>query len=92
VWAEQGPPLDVVDVAVGEGHVALVSKGGDVFVVGDNKNGQLGIGSNEDFVEEWMKLPNMKGAKGVVCGPKSTFLLTTPSGQQQTPTSTQDSR
>ncbi|KAF2173094.1 hypothetical protein M409DRAFT_62702 [Zasmidium cellare ATCC 36951] len=68
--------LDVQDVAVGDNHIAVISEGDRLFAVGENRNGQLGVGSEEHFLEEWQEVPNLTQVRKVGCGPKSTFVLT----------------
>lgn len=70
---EGGEPLDVIDVAVGDGHVAAVAADHRLYVVGDNRNGQLGLGSEEDFFEDWTVTALSGDIHRVVCGPKATF-------------------
>ena len=69
-------PLDIVDIGVGDNHLALVAEGGRLLVVGDNKNGQLGLDSNEEWVDDWTEVPTSGfngNLCGLVCGPKATF-------------------
>ncbi|EMC94914.1 hypothetical protein BAUCODRAFT_72592 [Baudoinia panamericana UAMH 10762] len=85
--SSDGEPLDVVDVSVGDGHVAAVAADGErkrIFIVGDNKYGQLGAGSVADFVDEWSEIvlsPDVQ-VQRVVCGSKATFITTAPSDGQ----------
>lgn len=71
-----GEELDVRDLAIGDGHVGVVTACGGVFVAGENRNGQLGTDSNQAFVEEWVPVSSLKDALRVVCGPKSTLVFT----------------
>lgn len=50
-----GIPHDFDDVAVGSGHVLLLSADSRVFVAGDNRNGQLGLASVE-HAHEWTEV------------------------------------
>lgn len=68
-------PLDVLDVAVGNNHIAAVTEVGRLFVVGDNRNGQLGLGSSEDIATSWQEAPAVSKVRRVFCGPKSTFVV-----------------
>jgi hypothetical protein len=68
-------PLDIVSASIGRNHVAVVTDGGHVFVVGDNGNGQLGLVKEKTFVEEWTRVPSLHGIRRVVAGPKATFAL-----------------
>ncbi|CAK4034687.1 Hypothetical predicted protein [Lecanosticta acicola] len=47
-----GEPLDVLDVALGDNHIAVGVEGGRLFMVGDNQNGQLGL-DEKDFIADW---------------------------------------
>jgi regulator of chromosome condensation len=71
--------VDVVDVAVGDHHIAALSEDGRVFTVGEGTNGQLGTGTVE-FAEEWVEcefegLEQHGRPVGVHCGPRNTFVL-----------------
>lgn len=69
-------PLDIMDVGVGDNHIAIVTDGGRLFIVGNNKNGQLGLSSDEAWVDEWTDAPrvaNKSNFRGIVCGPQATF-------------------
>lgn len=68
--------LDALDVAVGDGHVAVVVEGGRLFVCGENGNGQLGLGdSAPEFVGDWTEIMSESRFQAVVCGPRATFAL-----------------
>lgn len=70
--------LDWNDVAIGHDHIIALSTEGEVWVIGDGSNGQLGLGTVTDVVREWRKVPlNLGGAKvsGVHAGYKCSFLL-----------------
>ena len=66
-------PLDVVDVAVGVAHVAAVTADGRLYVVGANRDGQLGMDSPEQFIADWVGLHQLANVHRVVCGPNSTY-------------------
>jgi hypothetical protein len=66
-------PADIVSAAIGRNHVAVVTDAGHLFVVGDNGNGQLGLGKEQSFAEEWTRAPSLDNLSRVVSGPKSTF-------------------
>ncbi|KAK3618193.1 hypothetical protein LTR56_021398 [Elasticomyces elasticus] len=68
-------PLDVIDVAIGDAHVAVATTNGRLFVVGDNKDGQLGLDSTEDFIEDWTEVRSPSSVQRVVCGPRSTYVF-----------------
>lgn len=69
-------PLDVLDVAVGAEHVAAVTQDGRLFVVGSNSNGQLGLGTSQQFYDDWVPVSSLNQVSKVVCGPRSTFVST----------------
>ncbi|KAL2160870.1 hypothetical protein VTH06DRAFT_1067 [Thermothelomyces fergusii] len=72
---------DVADVAVGDGHMLVLTAGGDVLVLGDNANGQLGL-PGVSAAETWTRvdlaavLDEGEVVAGVVAGPRSSFLIT----------------
>lgn len=71
-------PLDIDNVDAGDHHMAVVTTDHRLFVVGNNSSGQLGLGSEETFLENWTEvcsLPNVL-VRDVFCGPLSTFTLT----------------
>lgn len=69
---------DVLDVGVGEAHAIVLCGSGDVYVVGDNDNGQLGLGKDIRYVSSWRKirLPERRKAVAVAAGPRSSFIIT----------------
>jgi alpha-tubulin suppressor-like RCC1 family protein len=70
-------PLDIIDIGMGDNHIAVIAEGGRLFVAGDNKNGQLGPDRDEPWVDDWVEVPNVDSSNnigGVVCGPKTTFV------------------
>jgi len=68
-------PLDIVSVCIGRNHVSVLTDDGHLFVVGDNGNGQLGLGAERPFLEDWTRVPSLSGIRWVVAGPKATFAL-----------------
>lgn len=71
---DEEEPLDVLDIAVGDNHVLLLAEGNRCFAAGDNKNGQLGLGHTQPFVDDWTRLAlGSYQVRSIVCGPKSTF-------------------
>jgi hypothetical protein len=68
-----GEPADIVSAAIGRNHVAVVTDAGHLFVVGDNGNGQLGLGKQQPFAEDWTQVTSLNNLSRVVSGPKSTF-------------------
>ena len=73
--AASAEPEDVVDVGVGANHIAVVTASGKLFVVGDNKNGQLGLGKDMLFVSDWTPVPGLSKVRSVFCAPKATFVV-----------------
>ena len=48
--------LNILDVAVGDGHVLVLTETRDVWVTGQNHEGQLGLNKiNLDFEQTWKK-------------------------------------
>ncbi|KAK0740245.1 hypothetical protein B0T18DRAFT_448926 [Schizothecium vesticola] len=47
---------DIADVGVGEGHVVVLTTTGEVFGIGSNRNGQLGLGEGMEGAEEWTRV------------------------------------
>ncbi|KAI5799984.1 regulator of chromosome condensation 1/beta-lactamase-inhibitor protein II [Geopyxis carbonaria] len=75
-----GDDVSIIDVAVGSGHVCLLSRNGDVYTAGISRNGQTGIGNTgETFQKSWKKIERCwKGtAKTIHSGPFSwsTFIM-----------------
>lgn len=71
---------DVVDVALGEAHAVALTADGLVYVVGENNNGQLGLGREVERAETWTSVAfkAAEGGKivGVAAGPRASFILT----------------
>ncbi|KAK7748033.1 hypothetical protein SLS53_001285 [Cytospora paraplurivora] len=69
---------DIADVAIGDSHLVVLTTGGEVFVVGDNGNGQLGLHEHE-YAESWARvglgLQDGRRAVGVAAGPRNSFIL-----------------
>lgn len=70
---------DIVDVAVGEGHLIALAATGEVYVIGSNSNGQLGLGVDAKGVDAWTRV-TIGGLEGkqivaVAAGPKNSFLV-----------------
>jgi hypothetical protein len=68
---------DVSDFAVGNGHVLLATPQGEVWGIGENGNGQLGIEERDDVVlRDWVKVADVKpgGLLGLVAGDLSSFV------------------
>lgn len=80
--------LDVLDVAVGDGHVLGVA-GNRLFGAGENGRGQLGIKqmpmtleSGAHFVEDWTQVETFGDVQAVTCGPETSFIFVT-SGHEE---------
>jgi regulator of chromosome condensation len=71
---------DVVDVAFGEAHAIALTTDGLIYVIGENKNGQLGLGREVQRVETWTNVlfpvANDSEIVGVAAGPRASFILT----------------
>ncbi|KAH0034587.1 RCC1/BLIP-II protein, partial [Aureobasidium melanogenum] len=69
-------PLDFLDIAVGDGHVVLLTQDGHVYAAGDNRNGQLGLGQKaSSYIKDWREviIPGGRRCGAVYAGPKSSF-------------------
>ncbi|KAI0837302.1 RCC1/BLIP-II [Hypoxylon sp. FL0890] len=69
---------DIMDCGVGESHIIVLTSDRDVYVIGDNTNGQLGIPADE--AKSWTKVPLDLGEGQVICGveagKRTSFILT----------------
>jgi alpha-tubulin suppressor-like RCC1 family protein len=71
---------DIVDVAVGEAHMLVLTAEREVYVVGSNANGQLGLPGIAS-TGSWMRidLDSVLGrgetVTGVAAGPRNSFLI-----------------
>ncbi|KAK3683655.1 regulator of chromosome condensation 1/beta-lactamase-inhibitor protein II [Podospora appendiculata] len=69
---------DVADIGIGAGHLLTLTVGGELFVLGDNTNGQLGLPQVKS-TSSWTRVDVGLGVKqsiaGVVAGPRSSFLI-----------------
>ncbi|KXX79981.1 E3 ubiquitin-protein ligase HERC2 [Madurella mycetomatis] len=76
-----GQDNDVADIAVGDAHLVALTSDGEVYVIGDNGNGQLGLpGKASARSWTWISLETILGTNqsivtGVAAGPKSSFLV-----------------
>ena len=80
-YCEVGEGLDVQDFALGDSHAIASTTDGDVYVIGANRNGQLGLGQSKDYVvREWtrirLNLPTSHHVVSVAAGPRSSFIAT----------------
>uniref|UniRef100_A0A7E4W2J0 non-specific serine/threonine protein kinase n=2 Tax=Panagrellus redivivus TaxID=6233 RepID=A0A7E4W2J0_PANRE len=68
---------DIVDMSAGDEHVAAVCGGGQVYVWGNGKYGQLGTGCTDHvYHAQKIELPPHFFVINVKCGPDATALLT----------------
>ncbi|KAF4971741.1 hypothetical protein FSARC_1540 [Fusarium sarcochroum] len=80
-YVEVDGDKDVQDIAVGESHAIALTTDGCVYVMGDNTNGQIGLGWDaREPVKSWSKM-NFKPSPGwevvaVEAGTKSSFIVT----------------
>jgi alpha-tubulin suppressor-like RCC1 family protein len=71
---------DILDVAVGDAHMLVLTTDRQVYVIGDNANGQLGL-PGVSATRTWTRidLGSVLGAgefvTGVAAGPRSSFLV-----------------
>ncbi|KAI0011678.1 RCC1/BLIP-II [Xylariaceae sp. FL0662B] len=69
---------DILDCGVGESHMIVLTQEGDVYVIGDNTNGPLGLPVNE--ATSWTKVPVVlqegQSVVGVQAGQRTSFILT----------------
>ena len=69
---------DIKDVAVGSGHIVVLTKDGKVYAAGTGHNGQLGMGEGKrDFVRDWTEVKGLEGktVTAVHCGPWNSFAI-----------------
>ena len=72
---------DIIDVGLGESHAIVLTSEGEVYVIGDNRNGQLGLGKDVPSAASWTKIDLSQQQQhqghvlGVTAGPKSSFIL-----------------
>lgn len=69
---------DITDCGVGESHIIVLTSEGDVYSIGENASGQLGLPLKE--ARSWTKVPLCLRAGRVVCGVeagwRTSFILT----------------
>ncbi|TRX97464.1 hypothetical protein FHL15_001742 [Xylaria flabelliformis] len=68
---------DIQDCSVGETHMIVLTTNGDVYVIGGNTNGQLGVPS--EGIPKWKKVPlspREEAIVGVKAGQRSSFIVT----------------
>ena len=66
---------NVADFAIGNAHIVLIGNEG-IYGIGENHNGQLGLGQEIGWVSEWTRLeiPEAHEYTNVLCGPYSTLI------------------
>ncbi|KAI0407084.1 regulator of chromosome condensation 1/beta-lactamase-inhibitor protein II [Xylaria palmicola] len=70
---------DIVDCSVGETHAIVLTTSGDVYVIGENANGQLGLGVPSKRITQWKRVALSAAGKAVVgvkAGHRSSFIVT----------------
>ncbi|KAL7785818.1 regulator of chromosome condensation 1/beta-lactamase-inhibitor protein II [Trichoderma ceciliae] len=71
---------DVADVALGEAHAVALTTDELIYVIGENNNGQLGLGRDIERAETWTNVPFKPAGgykiAGVAAGPRASFILT----------------
>ena len=67
---------DIIDVAVGGGHIVALTAEGRVFVTGRGDNGQLGTGQRY-FAGDWVEAVSLQGKSviGVECALWASFAI-----------------
>ncbi|KAI1745423.1 regulator of chromosome condensation 1/beta-lactamase-inhibitor protein II [Xylaria scruposa] len=68
---------DILDCSVGETHMIVLTTDGDVYVIGENTNGQLGVPTKG--IPKWEKVslsPKEEAVVGVKAGQRSSFIVT----------------
>lgn len=71
------PPtdLEVADISVADKHALLLTTNGEVYVLGDNEAGLLGLKPESSFINTWTKLPDVR-AKQVKATALGCLILT----------------
>ncbi|KAI0124514.1 RCC1/BLIP-II [Hypoxylon sp. NC0597] len=69
---------DIMDCGIGESHIIVLSSEREVYVIGDNTNGQLGLPVDE--AKSWTRVPLYLGEGQIICGVeaggRTSFILT----------------
>ncbi|ENH74053.1 hypothetical protein NW756_008949 [Fusarium oxysporum] len=79
---------DVQDIGIGESHAIALTTDGCIYVIGNNTNGQIGLGKDaQDPVSSWSKVdftpPEGWAIVAVEAGPRSSFIVTKKAKQSQ---------
>lgn len=69
---------DVADMDIGGGHAAVGTSDGELYVIGDNSSGQIGLGPDVESTADWVRVSDVRNVMTVVCGPRSTAVLCRP--------------
>ncbi|KAM7208448.1 E3 ubiquitin-protein ligase HERC2 [Naviculisporaceae sp. PSN 640] len=79
---------DIADIAIGDRHLLALTTEGEVFAIGDNINGQLGLPEVKHSTDIWTKVDinTSEGAviTGVVAGPRNSFVIVRSSSNTHT--------
>jgi alpha-tubulin suppressor-like RCC1 family protein len=74
----------VSDFGIGDGFIVVLAERGDIWVKGENENGQLGIGEGSKVVSEWTIVDRAQvgdaNVVDVIVGELCTFLITSSRG------------
>jgi regulator of chromosome condensation len=79
---------DVQDIGIGESHAIALTSDGCIYLIGNNTNGQIGLGKGaQDLVPSWSKIdftpPEGWEIVAVQAGPRSSFIVTKKVKQSQ---------
>ncbi len=68
---------DIADVGIGDSHLIALTATGEVFTIGANQNGQLGLAaeSSESWARVDLGLDQKQHLTRVAAGPKSSFII-----------------
>lgn len=79
-YVEVDGDKDVQDFAIGESHAIVLTTDGCIYVIGDNTNGQIGLGKSLKESSLWSKtyfmLPPDEEVVAVEAGPRASFIVT----------------
>ncbi|KAJ4013528.1 hypothetical protein NW752_007829 [Fusarium irregulare] len=79
-YVEVDGEKDVQDFAIGEAHAIALTTDGCVYVIGDNTNGQIGLGKPVKQSALWSKidfiLPPDEEVVAIEAGPRASFIVT----------------